>query len=72
MNDLSDFQEHDEENPGTRDLHYFLDFDLSILGTNPVEYTIYAKQIRKEYIHVEENDYCERRAQVNTKTISVL
>ncbi|NLR57141.1 hypothetical protein HGH93_03475 [Chitinophaga polysaccharea] len=33
-----------------RDLDYFLDFDLAILGTAPEEYQEYARQIRAEYI----------------------
>ena len=57
-------QEHEEDEPKTRDIHYFLDFDLSILGSNPVEYTIYAKRIREEYNHIEEEEFCTRRAQV--------
>ncbi|KAL5269698.1 hypothetical protein ACHWQZ_G003232 [Mnemiopsis leidyi] len=60
-------EEHEEEKPRTRDIHYFLDFDLSILGSNHVEYTLYAKKIREEYSHVEEEDYCRRRAQVMEK-----
>ena len=57
-------QEHNEEKSGVRDLHYFLDFDLSILGANKIEYTLYARNIRKEYIHVPEAEFCERRAKV--------
>jgi len=34
---------------GNTDLDYFLDFDLSILGTAPKEYFTYAEQIRYEY-----------------------
>lgn len=60
------YQEHEEEKPRTRDIHYFLDFDLSILGSNHVEYTLYAKKIREEYSHVEEEEYCKRRAQVKS------
>lgn len=60
-------KELEEDKPKTRDVHYFLDFDLSILGSNPVEYTLYAKKIRKEYSHVGEEEFCTRRAQVMEK-----
>jgi len=33
-----------------KDLDYFLDFDLQILGTSPEIYQTYAQQIRKEYL----------------------
>lgn len=57
--------EHDSDTPfRARDIHYFLDFDLAILGSNPVEYTIYAKQIREEYSHVPDEEFCGRRADI--------
>jgi predicted metal-dependent HD superfamily phosphohydrolase len=35
-----------------QDLQWFLDFDLSVLGSDNHSYNLYAKNIRKEYIHV--------------------
>ena len=36
----------------------FLDLDLSILASDDDVYDQYAKNIRQEYIHVPEKDYC--------------
>jgi len=46
------------------DLKYFLDFDLSILGKPEPAYDIYADQIRNEYIHYSDKDFCNGRIKV--------
>ncbi|XP_065888499.1 uncharacterized protein [Dysidea avara] len=51
-------------NWGATDLHLFLDLDMAILSVNPVEYNLYATNIRKEYSHFAEDVYCKGRAQV--------
>lgn len=47
-----------------RDLQWFLDFDLSILGSVPKTYARYASQIRKEYRLVPDVLYFSGRAKV--------
>ncbi|KAL4235559.1 hypothetical protein ACF0H5_003955 [Mactra antiquata] len=49
---------------GTDDIHYFLDMDMSILGVNEDDYKVYADRIRQEYIHIPEDIFKHRRAQV--------
>ncbi|XP_022102797.1 uncharacterized protein LOC110985789 isoform X2 [Acanthaster planci] len=49
---------------GEGDEHYFLDFDMQVLGWSSDDYDVYAQQIRQEYIHVPEQFYCSARAQV--------
>eukprot|EP00118_Oscarella_pearsei_P027429 m.1214 g.1214 ORF g.1214 m.1214 type:complete len:221 (+) comp5895_c0_seq1:156-818(+) len=49
---------------GTQDEHYFLDFDMAILGSPEEDYLKYANQIRKEYSHVPAEAYCTGRCQV--------
>jgi len=61
------FQEHGSvprilENMSLTEL--LLDFDLAILGTSKVEYDIYAEQIRREYSHYTEEEYCRGRIAV--------
>jgi len=50
--------------PADKDLLYFLDFDMAILGKSWEEYSLYAAQIRQEYIHFSEKDYCKGRTKV--------
>lgn len=46
------------------DLKLFLDFDMAVLGTADIEdYLLYAKKIRREYIHVPLDVYCEKRGE---------
>jgi len=61
------FQEHGSlprvvENTSLTEL--FLDFDLAILGTSKAEYDMYAEQIRREYSHYTEEEYCRGRIAV--------
>jgi predicted metal-dependent HD superfamily phosphohydrolase len=44
------------------DLKFFIDMDLSILGSERQLYKLYAAQIRTEYEHVPEEIYCRERA----------
>lgn len=46
------------------DLSLFLDFDLAVLGEEPSRYKTYAKDIRKEYIHMNDELYRIARTKV--------
>ncbi|XP_060085664.1 uncharacterized protein LOC132565076 [Ylistrum balloti] len=46
------------------DEHYFLDMDMAVLGRPETDYDQYATQIRAEYIHVPEEVYRSKRAQI--------
>jgi predicted metal-dependent HD superfamily phosphohydrolase len=46
------------------DLGLFLDFDLEVLARNEADYALYAAQIRQEYGHFSEGDYCAGRIKV--------
>lgn len=48
----------------TSDLHYFLDFDLQILGTDREQYRAYAQKIRNEYSIYPDEVYFPGRKQV--------
>ena len=50
-----------------QDLLYFLDIDLSILGSSKLAFRQYEENIRKEYSHVSEEDYCKGRTQILQK-----
>eukprot|EP01083_Nonionella_stella_P111650 327653_1 len=50
-----------EECETDNDLKWFLDFDLAILGEESDIYETYAKNIRKEYIHVQSPMYEQKR-----------
>ncbi|GFY54236.1 uncharacterized protein TNIN_126881 [Trichonephila inaurata madagascariensis] len=42
---------------GKDDLHYFLDFDMSVLGSDPAEYKKYTQQIKEEYYFMPKSKY---------------
>lgn len=46
------------------DLALFLDFDMEVLSRNEAEYALYARQIRQEFGHLSEKDYCAGRIKV--------
>jgi predicted metal-dependent HD superfamily phosphohydrolase len=46
------------------DLRLFLDFDLEVLARDPLKYMEYAAQIRQEYGHFPEGEYCVGRTAV--------
>ncbi|KYR01907.1 putative HD phosphohydrolase family protein [Tieghemostelium lacteum] len=46
------------------DLNYFLDMDLSILGTSTEQYQTYSESIRKEYIHIDIDKYRQGRSSI--------
>ncbi|KIM41146.1 hypothetical protein M413DRAFT_445859 [Hebeloma cylindrosporum] len=46
------------------DLCLFLDFDLEVLSRSETAYERYAEEIRAEYGHFEEADYCAGRSRV--------
>lgn len=49
---------------GKEDIHYFLDLDLSILGSEPTEYKEYASQICEEYNYLPTMKYNFLRSKV--------
>eukprot|EP00850_Spirogloea_muscicola_P012435 SM000080S22950 [mRNA] locus=s80:289938:293695:+ [translate_table: standard] len=53
---------HMEEIQVSEDLALFLDVDLAILGAAKNDYEMYAANIRREYMHVDEAVYKEKRA----------
>jgi len=57
---------HKMSDPTDTNLAYFLDFDMAVLGKPWEQYKIYAQQIRQEYIHFPEKDYCNGRIKVLT------
>lgn len=63
---LIDMTRHGAAEPDASDsdLARFLDFDLSILGSEPADYDCYAKAIRREYAHVPWGPYMEGRGRV--------
>lgn len=42
----------------------FLDLDLAILGKDPKTYEAYCKKIRKEFSHIEQKVYSEKRVEI--------
>lgn len=48
----------------SKNLSEFLDADMSVLAKDNSAYCVYAGLIRKEYIHVPREVYCEKRAEV--------
>ena len=54
----------DSDKAKKSDTAYLLDIDLSILGVSWSEYEQYAKDIRQEYAHVSNADYCVGRVEV--------
>ncbi|GIY25976.1 uncharacterized protein CDAR_166291 [Caerostris darwini] len=49
---------------GKDDVHYFLDFDISILGSDVSEYKKYTQQIREEYSFLPKSKYNILRSKV--------
>ena len=47
-----------------KDIEWFLDFDLAILGEQEDIYQLYMKNIRKEYIHVQSPMFEQKRSEV--------
>ncbi|KAJ6642784.1 hypothetical protein Bhyg_07738 [Pseudolycoriella hygida] len=48
----------------TNDLLYFQDLDLAIFGSTPDEYKVFAIQLQKEYVHMDENSYKNMRLKI--------
>uniref|UniRef100_A0A0N5AR25 CHK domain-containing protein n=1 Tax=Syphacia muris TaxID=451379 RepID=A0A0N5AR25_9BILA len=46
---------------GTGDVHYLIDFDMAFLGAEPSVYKMHARNIRKEYLHLNDKEYNAQR-----------
>lgn len=55
---------HNVQEDSEKDLQFFLDMDMAVLGRPSEDYKIYAHQIREEYKHVPEPEYKRRRSAV--------
>ena len=53
-------------------LKLFLDADMAVLGKESNAYDHYAALIRKEYIHVPHDLYCEKRAEILQSFVTIL
>ncbi|EJW87482.1 hypothetical protein WUBG_01609 [Wuchereria bancrofti] len=49
---------------GEEDVHFLLDFDLAFLGVNKIEYDTHSKNIRKEYDHLNDEEYRQQRLKI--------
>lgn len=52
---------HDVGASDDEDLKYFIDWDMSVLGSVDQEYDVYVGKVRQEYIHVSEQDWRTNR-----------
>ncbi|VDO21268.1 CG3579-PA, putative [Brugia malayi] len=49
---------------GEDDVHFLLDFDLAFLGVDEIEYDTHSKNIRKEYNHLNDEEYRQQRLKI--------
>ena len=63
---------HEDHKECLKYLKLFLDADMAVLGKDHNAYDHYASLIRKEYIHVPHDVYCEKRAEVLQSFVSVV
>lgn len=49
---------------GAEDLHYFLDIDMAVLGSEPAHYASYTGEVRKEYSFLPDAIYQSLRLKV--------
>jgi len=55
---------HDVGGCGDEILKFFIDSDMAVLGKKEEAYDHYAGLIRSEYVHIDRDVYCEKRAEV--------
>lgn len=60
---------HSPVDSSDQDLHYFIDFDMSILGSERNEYESYTRKIRKEYSHVDDEAFRSGRSSFLKNTL---
>lgn len=49
---------------GDQGIHFLLDFNIAFLGVDKIEYDIHSKNIRKEYDHLNDEEYSQQRLKV--------
>uniref|UniRef100_A0A0R3RGG7 DUF1524 domain-containing protein n=1 Tax=Elaeophora elaphi TaxID=1147741 RepID=A0A0R3RGG7_9BILA len=49
---------------GEEDIHFLLDFDVAFLGVGHVEYDVHCSNIRKEYDHLNDEEYRRQKLKV--------
>jgi predicted metal-dependent HD superfamily phosphohydrolase len=57
---------------GNEDLHFFLDIDMAVLGSNPEQYSEYTAKVRQEYTFLPETMYRSLRLKVSMYWIKIL
>lgn len=66
MGAINSTEEHKTEGCyGCEDKHYFLDIDMAILGTGPLDYEKYTIHVREEYVFLDNETYKELRIKVS-------
>jgi predicted metal-dependent HD superfamily phosphohydrolase len=56
---------------GSEDLHFFLDIDMAVLGSNPEHYSEYTAKVRQEYTFLPETMYRSLRLKVSICWIKI-
>uniref|UniRef100_A0AC35TZL1 Uncharacterized protein n=1 Tax=Rhabditophanes sp. KR3021 TaxID=114890 RepID=A0AC35TZL1_9BILA len=56
---------------GSEDIHYLIDFDMSVIGEDENKYNEYKSQVRKEYSDLSDKEYYNQRSKVLTLFLQI-